>query len=165
MPTGQSWIVVATGATPAASRTPTASPTPTASRSPARATSSSASPTAAVQPAASPCVGAHRPGVISLANVRPGTATAVVSWHHPGDDSVVDYRVTAISQDLLDGPQPQVPWSMVTPGRGCHTATATVTGLRPRTRYIFHVNADRVLHTQEGTQSLTVARSHVVSTT
>ncbi|BFU44595.1 fibronectin type III domain-containing protein [Krasilnikovia sp. MM14-A1004] len=165
-PTGQSWIVVAAGATPsaAATPTPTAPHTPAASGAAVPTLSGSPTPTAVMQTVPSPCVGAHRPGAISVAEVHPGTTSAVVTWYHPGDDSVVDYRATAISQDLVDGPQPQVPWAMVAPHRGCYTVTATVTGLRPRTRYIFAVNADRVLLTQGGTQSLTVARSRVMST-
>ncbi|WP_412750549.1 fibronectin type III domain-containing protein [Krasilnikovia sp. M28-CT-15] len=93
-----------------------------------------------------------------------GTTSAVVSWYHPGDVSVVAYRVTAISQDLVEGQQPQLPWTVVTPEPGCHTITATVAGLQPHTRYVFPVNADRVSTTLDGTQSLTVARSRVVST-
>ncbi|WP_412735058.1 fibronectin type III domain-containing protein [Krasilnikovia sp. MM14-A1259] len=165
-PAAQSWIVVATGATPTASPAPTTRTTPTASPAvPSASASATPTPTASASHAYATCVGAHKAGQITVADVQPGRTSAVVRWNNPGDESVVAYRVTAISQDLVGGSQPQLPWTVVDPGHGCHTVTATVPGLQPHTRYVFPVNAIRTALSQDGTtQSLTVARSRVVTT-
>jgi predicted small secreted protein len=175
-PAGQSWIVVAAGSaqpTPSASSAPSASaassasavaPARLAAEVPPRVVTVPASPGADVRPGKRDCVEAHQPGRIEIATVRPGRTTAAVTWYHPDDTSVVEYRVAAMSQALVVGRQPEIPWTVVEPGAGCHRMTATVSGLRPGTAYVFTVNAVRIRLSQENTYNVTVARSRAVVT-
>lgn len=87
------------------------------------------------------CTGVVRQGVINGVDVVPGTASATVSWWNVGDPSIVEYRLTAMSQELLIGPQPGWTWQSVPPGKGCTRVTATVTGLISQTPYVFVVHA------------------------
>jgi len=166
-PAGQSWIVVAT---PSARPTPSASsasPTPSAragAEASSRAAAVPASPKADVRPKEQDCVQAHPQGRIEIATVRPGRTTATVRWYHPGDPSVVNYRVAAISQKLVVGRQPELTWTVVKPGVGCHELTAAVSGLRPGTAYVFAVNAVRIRLSQASVYNVTVARSRAVVT-
>jgi len=54
---------------------------------------------------------------------------------------------------------------VITPGSTCGYLTATVTGLDPRTRYVFSVDEVTKRVGKDGTQAATIARSGVVSTT
>lgn len=110
------------------------------------------------------CTGAHNPGDIAAVTVTPGTTTATVTWYHPGDPTVTTYKVTAISQSLAAGIQPETGWTDAAPGEGCHEVTATVTGLQADTPYVFSVDAVRRPTWQNGTRTSTVARSGVVAT-
>ncbi|WP_433826308.1 fibronectin type III domain-containing protein [Actinoplanes sp. CA-015351] len=159
---GTDWIN-----TDAGKRTPspttrygTASPTPEVTL-PTLATNTS--PTAKASPSCTtPPKGA---GGINGLDVRPSSTSAIVTWYHPGGGNIVDYRVTAFSQDLIAGEQEPVGWATVTPVT-CGDLSATVTGLTPATHYIFVV--DKVMtHASgvDGTYAKTVARSGVVSTT
>lgn len=96
-------------------------------------------PTPSLSP--SECTGVVRPGVINGVDVVPGTASATVSWWNIGDPSIVEYRLTAMPQELLIGPQPGWTWQTVAPGKGCTRVTATVTGLISQTPYVFVVHA------------------------
>ncbi|BAL88229.1 hypothetical protein AMIS_30090 [Actinoplanes missouriensis 431] len=111
------------------------------------------------------CTGAHRPGRITVAAVTPAATTATVTWYHPGDPTVTTYKVTAISQSLVIGAQPEIGWTDAEPGEGCAEVTATVTGLEAGTPYVFSVDAVRQPTWQNGVRTATVARSGVVSTT
>ena len=110
------------------------------------------------------CIGAHTPGKIAVAAVAPAATTAKVTWYHPGDPTVTTYKVTAISQSLVTGTQPEIGWTDAEPGEGCHEVTATVTGLQADTPYVFSVDAVRQPTWQNGIRTATVARSSVVPT-
>ena len=90
--------------------------------------------------------------------------SAAVTFYNPGGNSLVEYRITAISQDLAIGEQRDVGWTVLTPGTGCGFLTATVVGLDPRTDYVFSVDEVTTRHGRDGTESATVARSGVVRT-
>ncbi|GAA0423400.1 hypothetical protein Aca07nite_23300 [Actinoplanes capillaceus] len=160
---GTSWILVDQGqATPSPSTTPgTASPTPSATLPPLPTASPSASGSAT--PSCTPRN--HSTPIEGLA-VTPSSTSAVVTWYHPGGSNIVDYRVTAISQDLVSGVQPEIGWTRSAPAK-CGEVSATVTGLQPKSHYVFSVDA--VLRAddlqREGTYTRTVARSYVVTTT
>lgn len=166
-PAGQSWIVVAAGSArptpPASSVSPAPSAKAAVVASP-RAVAVAASPGAGARPKAQDCVEAHPQGRIEIATVRLGRTTATVRWYHPGDPSVVDYRVAAMSQELVVGRQPELTWTVVKPAAGCHEMTAAVSGLRPGTAYVFEVNAVRIRLSQESAYNVTVARSRAVVT-
>ncbi|GGN61816.1 hypothetical protein GCM10010112_19320 [Actinoplanes lobatus] len=160
---GTSWILVDQGqATPSPSTTPgTASPTPSVTLPPLPTASPSASGSA--NPTCTPRK--HSTPIEGLA-VTPSSTSAVVTWYHPGGSNIVDYRVTAISQDLVSGVQPEIGWTRSAPAK-CGDVSATVPGLQPNSHYVFSVDA--VLRrddlAREGTYTQTVARSFVVTTT
>ena len=104
-------------------------------------------------------------GVINSASVVPSATSAVVTWFNPGGSDLVEYRVTAISQDLLSGSQRTIGWTVITPGTSCGMLSAPVTGLDPKTDYIFSVDAVTRMLGKDGTRASTVARSIAVSTT
>jgi hypothetical protein len=111
------------------------------------------------------CVGSLAAGKIAALDVDPGATTAKVSWYHPGDPSVVTYRITSLSQKLVVGRQAELKWQETKPGgEGCRALTATVTGLQRDTPYVFSVDAVRQATWQNSTRATTVARSSVVST-
>jgi hypothetical protein len=89
-----------------------------------------------------------------------------VTWYDPATSDIVEYRITAISQDAMLGPQRDVGWTVVTPGATCGYRTATVTGLNRDTRYVFSVDmvTSRRGQGNDGTIAATVARSRVVKT-
>jgi hypothetical protein len=156
------WIVVATG-----SATP--SPVPTRPAATPATTAGFLRP-GTVRPAARP------PGVtcepttfnfakIAGARVTPSATSAVVNWYNTGGYNLVEFRVTAISQDLVVGKQRDVGFVTVKPGAGCRTMSATITGLDRRTGYVFSVAAVVLRRSGDGTHAGTVARSHAVRTT
>jgi hypothetical protein len=110
------------------------------------------------------CTGSLLPGRIAALDVEPGRTTAQVTWYHPGDPTVVDYRVTSIAQSLVPGEQREFVWQKVAVGEGCDELTATVTGLEPESAYVFSVDAVRQPTWQNGTRTVTVARSKAVMT-
>ncbi|MET8153479.1 fibronectin type III domain-containing protein [Actinoplanes sp. NPDC049668] len=166
-PSAQSWIVVAEGAgRPKASATPAAraSSADPGAEAPSPAVSVPAATKTGARPGERQCVKAQPQGHIDVALVRPGRTTATVTWYHPGDRAVVAYRVAAVSQALVVGRQPELSWTVVEPGAGCHELTATVRGLQPATPYVFAVNATRIRHSQGSAYNVTVARSRAVVT-
>ncbi len=96
--------------------------------------------------------------------VTPGPGTANVAWYHSGDTSVVGYRLTAISQILPDGEQPELRWQEVAAPEGCTKVVATVTALERTTPYVFTLDAVRVTAFGDTVRSPVVARSSIVST-
>ncbi|MDI6101533.1 fibronectin type III domain-containing protein [Actinoplanes sp. NEAU-A12] len=159
---GRSWIVVDEGAaTPSPTTTfGTASPTPETTLPPLPTGSS---PTG--MPATT-CTPMQRITAINGLAVEPGSTSAVVTWYHPGGDNIVDYRVTAISQDLVVGAQKEIGWTRSAPDK-CGDVSATVTGLDPQTPYVFSVDVvmTRSNPSLDGIYTETIARSGVVSTT
>jgi hypothetical protein len=100
---------------------------------------------------------------ISAASAVTSTTSAVVSWYNIGGYNLQQFRVTAISQDLVDGKQRDVGWVTVTP-TGCGQMSATITGLDRKTGYVFSVDAVVLRRSGDGTHAATVARSGVVRT-
>jgi hypothetical protein len=161
---GVPWIVVDTG-----SATP--SPAPTAlygSASPFPSgflplPSGVATPTPTVS--ATCTSGRFQGGIINYASVVVGTTSAVVTWNNPGGDGLVQYRVTAIGQDVLPGLQRDVGWTVVTPVAGtCGVLSATVKNLSRKKHYVFSVDAVFTRIGQDGTRAATIARSESIST-
>jgi hypothetical protein len=160
---GRDWIVVDQG-------NPTPSPTdPVGKASPTPSTTLPPLPTGSASPTATPsgtCTPLQRANRIDTLTVTPSSTSAVVTWYHPGGGNIVDYRVTAINQDLVTGAQKEVGWTRSAPS-GCGDVSATIAGLDPRTPYVFSVDVVRTRDnfSLEGTYTETVARSGVVSTT
>jgi hypothetical protein len=162
-PTGTAWVVTITGS---------ATPSPTPSR--AIGTPSawptgflplpSGGATTPTPTGSDDCPGGsgHE---IAGATVVPSSTSAAVTFYNPGGQYLVEYRITAISQDLVTGEQRDVGWTVLTPGSGCGYLTATVTGLDPKTNYMFSVDAVSTKIGVDGTQAVTIARSRVVRTT
>lgn len=162
-PSGTPWVLVANGkavSSPAPkvfTGTPSTYPTgflPLSSASPA--------------PAPSPTDYCTPPGgalPFNSASVVPGATSAAVTFWNRGGTDLTEYRVTAISQNLNVGAQRDVGWTVITPGAACGFMTATVTGLDPKTYYVFSVDAVTTRHDRDGTVARTVARSRPISTT
>ncbi|MFC7533701.1 fibronectin type III domain-containing protein [Actinoplanes sp. GCM10030250] len=159
--TGNDWILVEQGkATPSPTvKVGKASPTPadTLPTLPAVTTSPTVKPTPS-------CTPVQSIGGINGLDVVPGSTSAVVTWYHPGGGNIIDYRVTAMTQDLDVGSQTEVGWTKVTPAT-CGDVSATVTGLEAGTPYVFSVDVVKKRAGRDGTYTETVARSQVVSTT
>jgi len=161
-PSGSPWVITVPG-----SATPSPSPSVSYATPSAFPTgylplpSGSATPTPSLSPACPP----DSPHGIAGATVVPGSTSAAVTFYNPGGAYLVEYRVTAISQDVVVGQQRDVGWTVLTPGNGCGYLTATVSGLDPKTRYVFSVDAVTTILGRDGTQASTVARSSVVTTT
>lgn len=159
---GNAWVRVANGnATPSPAptgytATPTTFPTGFLPTTP---------PAAAPTPTGTSSCAPDNFHGISGATVVPSSTSAAVTWWNPGGSQIVEYRVTAISQDLVVGDQRDVGWTVVTPGSDCGFLTATVTGLDPKTDYVFSVDAVTTRLANDGTRAATVARSIVTSTT
>ncbi|WIM94852.1 fibronectin type III domain-containing protein [Actinoplanes oblitus] len=157
------WLWMTAGSvapSPATSFTPRARPA-------AATLSPTVAPPAGPTPSRSPSCGTagFKGGAVDGMTVTPGSTSAVVTWFNPGGDDLVDYRITAVSQHLVVGAQPETPgWTTVTPS-GCGWMTATVTGLTPGTPYVFSADLVRSRKGMDGTWTRTVARSGVVSTT
>ena len=158
---GAPWLVMASG-------NPTGSPTPSrgsGTRSPFPSGFLPLPPGAAAPaPTGSDSCPPVKNDIINGADATAGTTSGTVTWYNPGTADLVEYRVTAISQDAMLGEQRDVGWTVVTPGATCGYMTATVTGLDRGTRYVFSVDAVSKRNNGDGTYSSTVARSGVVKT-
>ncbi|MGY1794709.1 hypothetical protein ACI796_12050 [Geodermatophilus sp. SYSU D00525] len=71
------------------------------------------------------------PGVV------PGVGSATVSWQADGREAVQGYRVTAVSQQLVAGPQPAPPQVTVGQRGDCGEVTAVLGGLTSGVPYVF----------------------------
>ena len=162
-PSGSPWVITVPGsATPSpapsvATATPSTFPTGFLPLPSGSATTPAPSGSPACPPDAAHDIGG--------ATVVPGATSAAVTFYNPGGAELVEYRITAISQNLVVGEQRDVGWTVVTPGSGCGFLTATVSGLDPQTDYVFSVDAVTTILGRDGTQASTVARSGVVTTT
>jgi hypothetical protein len=160
---GKSWVVVNPGnATPSS-----VPPRATGTRSPFPSgflplPTGTTKPTATGTSSCPPVKG----NVINGADATTGATSGTVTWYDPATADIVEYRITAISQDAMLGPQRDVGWTVVTPGAACGYRTATVTGLDRKTRYVFSVDmvTSRKGQGGDGTVAATVARSGVVTT-
>ena len=158
---GNEWLVVAQGsATPSPQPSSGAAPTPTA-------TTGGFLPLApAVRPIPSATCAGDTPhfNKIGALTVVPGTTSAVVSWYNVGGYNVVEFRITAISQDPVYGEQRDVGWVTVKADNPCGTLKATVPNLDRKTGYVFSVDAVVVRRSGDGTHAGTIFRSSVVQT-
>lgn len=103
-------------------------------------------------------------GTIGGATVVPGTTSAAVRFFNPGGSNLVQFRVTAINEDLVTGQQRDVGWTVATPGTACAYQTVTVTGLTAKAHYVFSVDAVWTqLGGNDGTNAATIARSGVIT--
>jgi hypothetical protein len=71
------------------------------------------------------------------------------------------YRITAVPQDLVVGPQPEPSWQTVQAGGNC-TVSATITGLTSGAAYIIWLDAPDTPRDAEGARSLYSGKSGVV---
>jgi fibronectin type III domain protein len=157
-----SWVVLVSGS---------ATPSPTSTyRSPSpSATAGAAHAATTTGPTTTPSATACADSEVDLKNINGATVTTTattgtVTWYNPGGANLVEYRVTAISQDVANGQQRDVGWTVVTPTTSCGYLSATVTGLDSKTRYLFSVDAVTTRLGMEGTRAATVARSAVTAT-
>jgi hypothetical protein len=120
---------------------------------------------AAATAAPTPTCGTNNVNFSRIAGATAVTSAtgAVVSWYNDGGYNLRQFRVTAISQDLVGGKQRDVGWVTVTPTR-CGPMSATITGLDRKTGYVFSVDAVVGRTVGDGTQAATIARSGVVRT-
>jgi hypothetical protein len=101
---------------------------------------------------------------INALQVTPGTTSAAVNWYNVGGYNIVEFRITAISQDLVLGGQRDIGFVTIKPANPCGFLTATVRNLDRRTGYVFTVDAVVVRRSGDGTHAATVFRSSVVYT-
>jgi hypothetical protein len=158
---GDEWLVVAPGsATPSPAPSRGASPAPTAS-------TGGFLPLAPVnRPTPSATCARDTPhfNKINALNVVPGTTSAAVRWYNVGGYNIVEFRITAISQDVVHGEQRDVGWVTIKPANPCGYLSATVPNLDRRTGYVFSVDAVVVRRSGDGTHAATIFRSSVVHT-
>ncbi|MGY1691336.1 hypothetical protein [Geodermatophilus sp. SYSU D01105] len=88
------------------------------------------------EPGPSMCGGYANPRRI-LPAVVPGPGTATVTWQSDGHTDVVRYRVQAVSQQLVAGPQPAPPALVAAQPEGCDPVTVRFAGLQRGVPYVF----------------------------
>jgi hypothetical protein len=160
---GTPWMLFASGsATPSPTLSP-GSPTPTPNPLKPGAAAAPASPKPV--PSVTDC-GNDGPNFqnINGADVVTGATTGTVTWFNPGGKDIVEYRVTAIDQDLTAGPQRDPGWTVIARPAACGPMSATVTGLDRQTHYVFSVDVVMTEVGRDGTRATTIARSPVVVT-
>ncbi|GAA0574057.1 hypothetical protein GCM10010172_68330 [Paractinoplanes ferrugineus] len=163
--TGKPWVITTQGsATPSAARggvwTATTSPFPSGFLP------LPSNPPAATATPSWQCTPNNGRGTIGGATVVPAGTSAAVTFFNPGGVNLLQFRVTAINEDLVTGAQRDVGWTVVTPGKACEYQTVTITGLTPKTHYVFSVDAVwSQVGGNDGTNAATIARSGVISTT
>jgi hypothetical protein len=96
--------------------------------------------------------------------VVPGVTSATVRWYNLGGYHLVQFRVTAISQDLHSGKQRDIGFKTITPATPCGPVSATITGLDSGTYYVFSVDAVALRRSGDGRHAATVYRSGPVRT-
>ncbi len=159
---GKSWLVVDQG-TPAPSAAPVHGASGDSLPWTPLGTSGNGGPAATATP--TPTCGSYAFDFsrISGATAVTSATSAVVTWNNRDGDDLQQFRVTAVSQDLVGGKQRDVGWVTVTP-KVCGQTSATITGLDRRTGYVFSVDAVVPRHSGDGTYAATIARSGVVRT-
>jgi hypothetical protein len=94
------------------------------------------------RPVGTVCQGRLREGVVNGLDVTPlGGGRAQVRWWEVGDPALQGYKLVAVSQQLVYGPQPPLKWINVAKAGRCVQVTTTVTGLKPGDPYIFVLHA------------------------
>ncbi|WNV77594.1 hypothetical protein [Geodermatophilus sp. DSM 44513] len=83
-----------------------------------------------------PCGGYGNPRRI-VPGVLPGVASATVSWQADGRAEVQQYRVQAVAQRLVSGPQPDPPVQLAAQPEDCVPVTVAFAGLTPGDPYVF----------------------------
>jgi hypothetical protein len=162
---GNEWLVVAPGsATPSPRPSIRVSPSPSAVAVAPIASRVPPAPVARVMPTYD-CI----PDTPDFARVLdltvvPGTTSAKISWFNTGGYNLVEYRITAQSQDLVFGRQRDVGWVKVKPVGPCGPVSVTLPNLDRKTTYIFSVDAVVVRRSGDGTHAATIFRSHPVAT-
>jgi hypothetical protein len=160
-PEGTPWIVTATGsATPSPVPSyPSGSPTALATGFlPLPSATSTATPTVTCAPATFDF------SEINALNVTTTTTTGTAGWYNIGGYNLIQFRMTAISQDVHNGRQRDVGWAVVTPTAPCGQVTLTLKGLDRKTHYVFEVDAVVTRRSGDGTHAATVFRSSPVLT-
>ncbi|HWS38371.1 MAG TPA: hypothetical protein VN408_37255 [Actinoplanes sp.] len=147
---GQPWIRVEQGkATPSPSATTGRAATPTPSVS-------TAAPTP--DPGCTKLWPRTDTRVFIPVDVTVGTGSVKVEWPRQYDSN---YRVTAVPQRLVSGPQPEPSWKAVAAGTGC-VMTTTITGLTSGAPYIVWLDAPNTGREWDGTRHLYAGRSGVI---
>ncbi|GID92723.1 hypothetical protein ACFQFC_33655 [Amorphoplanes digitatis] len=159
---GDQWLIVSKGS---------ATPSPKPSSSGVRPTPTATSgfiplPPATPRPKPTATCARDTPHFdkINALEVQPGTTSAKVRWYNVGGYNLVEYRVTAINQDLGVGRQIAVGTVVVKPANPCGYLTATLPKLLRKTSYVFSVDAVVTRRSGDGTHAATVFRSSVVDT-
>ncbi|WP_433828144.1 hypothetical protein ACQP2E_01780 [Actinoplanes sp. CA-015351] len=150
---GDSWMRMDQGA---------ATPSPTPSRGKASATPEPSVSTPTPDPSCTKAWPRTDPVFIPV-EVTPGAGSLKVEWPTQYDS---DYRVAAVSQELVSGPQPEPAWKTVAAGTAaagtsCAVST-TITGLTPGAAYIVWLDAPNTGYDWDGTRHLYSGRSGVV---
>jgi hypothetical protein len=161
-PSASPWIAVTRGSVPASPSPSYRSPSPSAAAGflPLPAGPATPMPTPAVT---CPPV-TYDFARINVLGVTPGTTTAMVSFYNLGGYNLVQFRLTAISQQLASGKQRDIGWKTITPTAPCGQVTATLTGLARKTGYVFSLDAVVTRISGAGLRAATVFRSGVVFT-
>ncbi|MFI5892676.1 hypothetical protein ACIA5D_21455 [Actinoplanes sp. NPDC051513] len=164
-PSGSPWVITSQG-----SATPSAAPSGYTAKPSTFPTgflpvaSTTATPTPTGSPGCPPDTAHAIAGATVVPAAGSAAGSAAVTFYNYGGNDLVEYRITAISQDVLPGRQRDVGWTVMTPASGCGYLTATVTGLDAQTNYVFSVDAVTTQLGRDGTRAETVARSGVVTT-
>lgn len=87
-------------------------------------------------PPTAACGGFRSPRAI-VPGVVPAVGAATVTWPAGDTAAVRGYRVSAVSQQLVPGTQPPVRQQTVAQPARCGPVSVTMTGLTPRTPYVF----------------------------
>ena len=160
---GDSWIVGTQGkATP--------SPTPTSvSGTPKPSVSFGFLPITGAGPATGTPTPICSPNTFNFSrvaglDVTPSRTSAVLNWYNVGGENLVEFRLYAISQDLVVGSQRDIPYAVVKPRIPCGQMSASIGNLSPKTHYVFTVDAVVIRRSGDGTHSATVFRSHSIPT-
>ncbi|BFU47311.1 hypothetical protein [Krasilnikovia sp. MM14-A1004] len=142
-----SWIVVASG-----------SPTPSSAVTyPSRPTT--LPPVAYPSVSGSACPVPPNGQVVIPVTVTAGVRSLTVSWPRR---SASTFRVTAVPQRLITGPQPGYTWTSVpVTGSGC-TVTTTITGLKSGEPYVVWLDAQGTGSLTDGTRNPYSGASGVV---
>jgi len=146
---GEPWVVVETGK--AVASTPvwfTGSPPP-------------GLPPVSYLPTTSPACEAQWPqqdAVLIPMQLTVGTGSIAVQWPNRYGNT---YRVTAVPQDLVSGPQPEPNWKTITTGAEC-TASTTITGLDSGRAYIVWLDAPDTPRKLDGSRDLYSGKSGIL---